>query len=318
MASFIAEQKLPGATLAVTRNGKLVYARGFGYADVERKELVEPIALSRIGSISKTFTAVAIMQLVESGTLKLDDRVLDHIKLKPCVAPGSKPDPRWQQITVRNCLQHAGGWDQDKSDDPTDHPLTIAKALGIHPPVAPTDTVRYMMGQPLDFDPGQRFSYSSFGYLTLGRVLEAVTGQPYEFHVKKAVLAPLGIKSMRLGRALLENRAQGEVKYYDRENRTGPAIYPPRVGEQVPVQYGVRNFEGYDSCGGWIASAVELVKFASAFDNPNKCPLLNTASIEQMWARPSGAPGLDGDGKPKTIFYASGWFCGARRSALRA
>jgi len=310
MASFIEEQKVPGASLSVTRNSKLVYARGFGYADVEKKEPVQPAALCRIGSISKTFTAVAIMQLVESGKLKLDDRVFDHIKLKPFVAPGSKPDPRWQQITVRNCLQHTGGWDEKKGFDPTDAPEVVAKALGIGPAVAPDDIVRYMMGKPLDFDPGQRVSYSSFGYLVLGRVLEAATGQPYESHVKKAVLAPLGIKSMQLGRALLENRAKGEMKYYDRQGRTGPAIYPPKIGEQVPIQYGVRNFEGYDGCGGWIASAVELVKFASAFDDPNNCPLLNAASIEQMWARPKGPLSLDADGKPKPWFYACGWIVG--------
>ena len=62
--------------------------------------------------------------------------------------------------------------------------------------------------------------------------------------------------------------------------------------------------------GGWIASAVELVKFVSVFDNPSKCPLLNAASIEQMWARPNGALGLDADGKPKSRFYACGWGVG--------
>src|SRR5262245_47714574 len=160
MASFIEEQKLPGASLAVSRNGRLVYARGFGYADIEKKEPVQPTALCRIGSISKTFTAVAIMRLVESGKLKLDVPVLEYIKLEPFVAPGSKPDPRWRQITVRNCLQHAGGWDANKSDDPIDEPEVVANALGTRPPVASDDIVRYMMGQPLDFDPGQQFTYS--------------------------------------------------------------------------------------------------------------------------------------------------------------
>ena len=79
--------------LAITHNGKLVYARGFGYSDVEKKELVKPDALFRIASVSKPITAVAVMQLVEKGKLKLDDKVTNFINLKPYIAPGAMADP---------------------------------------------------------------------------------------------------------------------------------------------------------------------------------------------------------------------------------
>jgi N-acyl-D-amino-acid deacylase len=218
-----------------------------------------------------------------------------------------QPDPRWNEVTVRQCLQHTGGWDREKSYDPIVKAWEIAKAFDIEPPIGPEHVVRYMMGQPLDFDPGERYAYANLDYLILGRIIEAISGQKYDEFVKANVFGPLGIKSTRLGRALAENRATGEVRYYDREARTGPALYPPKLGEQVPVQYGVENLEAYEAHGGWIPSAVELVKFAAAFDDPNHCPLLKRPTIDQMWSRPTGSAGQEADGSPKAAYYGCGW-----------
>lgn len=306
-SAFLQEHKVPGAALAVTWKSKLVYARGFGYADVEKKEPVEPNALFRIASVSKPLTAVALMQLIAKEKISPDDKVTSLMKLEAFLPKGAKADPRWKQITVRQCLQHTGGWDREKSFDPIGRPLEIAKTLGIRPPVTPNHVIRYMMGQPLDFDPGERFAYSNLGYLILGRLIEVVTGQDYEAYVKREVLRPLGITAPQLGRALVENRAKGEVRYYDAKGRTAPALYPPRLGQQVPIQYGGENLEGFEAHGGWIASAVDLVRFAAAFDDPEKCLILGAKSIEEMWARPPGAAGLEADGKPKAAYYGCGW-----------
>src|SRR4051812_36316714 len=81
MTGFVAEHAIPGASLAVTRNGRLVYARGFGYADVENKTPVEPGALFRIASVSKPITGVAVMHLLDAGKIKLDDPVLKYVTL---------------------------------------------------------------------------------------------------------------------------------------------------------------------------------------------------------------------------------------------
>jgi N-acyl-D-amino-acid deacylase len=85
------------------------------------------------------------------------------------------------------------------------------------------------------------------------------------------------------------------------------ALYPPRLGQQVPIQYGGENLEAFEAHGGWIASAVDLVRFAAAFDDPASCPLLSAKSIGEMWSRPSGAAGHETDGKPKPAFYGCGW-----------
>jgi len=307
MTSFVEQNKVPGAALAVTRASRLVYARGFGCADVEKHEPVQPDALFRIASVSKPITAVAVMQLVERQKLKLDDQVVDIMKLSPLVARREKPDARWNQITVRHCLQHTGGWDRGRSFDPIGRPWQIAKAFGISPPITPVHIVRYMMGRPLDFDPGERYAYSNLGYLVLGRILETATGEGYEAHVKKQVLGPLGITKARLGRALFENRTEGEVRYYDAKKRMGRCLYPPRLGQQVPLQYGAENLEGFEAHGGWIASAVELARFAAAFDDPQGSRLLGAKAIAEMWARPAGAAGTEPNGEPKPAFYGCGW-----------
>lgn len=305
MTSFVSEHKVPGAALAVTRQSKLVYARGFGYADCEKREPVQPGSLFRIASISKPITAVAVLQLIERGKLQFDDKVVDRMNLMPHVGDESKPDERWRQITIRQCLQHTAGWDRDKAGDPIGRAVEIATAMGLPPPARPVDIVRFMMGQPLDFDPGAKHVYSNLGYLVLGRIIEATTGEDYAAHIKKAVLEPLGIRSAQLGRALPVNRARGEVKYYDSQNRTRASLYPPY--EPVPLCDGAENLEGYEAHGGWIASAVELVRFAAAFDKPDHCHLLKAASIAEMRARPAGAAGYESDGKPKDAYYGCGW-----------
>jgi N-acyl-D-amino-acid deacylase len=307
LTSFIEKHKVPGAALAVSRNGKLVYARGYGYADVEKKLPVRPTSLFRIASVSKPFTGVAVMQLVERRKIGLDDLVLKHIKLMPHLERKAEVDPRWKTITVRQCLQHTGGWDRDKSFDPIGIPHQIARALKIAPNVSPDAIVRYMMGKPLDFDPGSKYAYSNLGYLVLSRVMEAVTGDSYEAFVKKEIFGEVGIKEMSLARDLQEKRPKNEVKYYTTIKGTEACLYPPRVGEQVSWPEGASNVEGYEAHGGWISSAPDLLRFACAFDQPAKCPLLKPDTIMTMFARPDGAPGHDAKGKPKTSYYGCGW-----------
>ena len=307
MTEFLKENQAPGGALAVTRRGRLVYARGFGLADEDRGTPVRPDSLFRIASVSKPLTATAVLQLAERGELGLDDPVLNYVRLGPHLEFGARPDPRWRAVTARQCLQHTGGWDLDRSFDPVLAPEEVAVALGTRPPVSPADVIRYMMGRPLDFDPGSRFAYSNFGYLLLGRVVEAASGSGYEEYVRREVLAPLGVTRPRLGRALPEHREPGEVRYYDSQRRTGVCLYPPRAGLRVPTPDGVANFEAFEAHGGWVASAVDLVRFASAFDDPETCPVLGPASVRMMWARPSGAAGLDADGLPPAEYYGCGW-----------
>ncbi|MBN2580047.1 MAG: beta-lactamase family protein [Pirellulales bacterium] len=309
MTAFMREHHPPGAALAVAHHGRPIFASGFGYADREARERVRTGSLFRIASLSKPFTAAAVMCLVEQGKLKLDDRVLPLLHLEPYLEPESRMDPNWREIRVRHCLQHTGGWDRGKSFDPMGAATAeeVAKKLKIPLPICAEDIIRYTLGKPLDFVPGTAYAYSNFGYCVLGRVIEAVSKKPYHEFVSERILAPLGIGDMRLGKNLLADRAPGEVKYYDSRQRTGRAISGPGIGQPAPLPYGVECIETMDANGGWIASAVDLVRFAAALENPRKCPILKEESIRFMLAPPPGPVGHDPTGRPKSTYYACGW-----------
>jgi len=303
MTSFLAERKVPGAAIAVARNGRLVYSRGFGYADVQQKVPVQPNSLFRIASVSKPFTSAAVMLLVQQGKLRLDDHWYPVLRMSPL--PGEHLDEGLKQITIRELLQHRGGWDRNKSFDPMFRPVLIARKLGTAPPAGPRQVIQYMLGQPLDFAPGERYAYSNFGYCILGRVIEQVSHEPYDQFVRQHVLLPLGIRDMRLGRSLPQFRAAGEVKYYS--HGTGESVFASNLGRPVPWCYGGWNLEAMDSHGGWIASAVDLVRFGCSFDQGAQPAIVLPDSIRQLFARPPGEAGFEPDGKPKVVYYGCGW-----------
>jgi N-acyl-D-amino-acid deacylase len=171
----------------------------------------------------------------------------------------------------------------------------ISSALSVPSPPTSLHIVRYMMGKPLDFDPGAKFAYSNFGYCVLGRILEQLTGETYGNHVKKAVLAPMGITKMTLGRSLRENREKDEVTYYPGAAKPGKPVFDGIQEKDVPAPYGTFCLEAMDSHGGWLASAIDLVKFASSLDK-----VLNEKSLEVMFARPSNAGNAP-------AYYGCGW-----------
>ena len=302
---FMEQHHVPGVALAVTDRSRLVYARGYGYADIARKQPVTPTSLFRVASISKPITAVAVLQLIERKQLSLDDKVFDIL---PPALPAEKDvsqDKRLSAITIRHLLQHRGGWDRGKSFDAMFQSVKFADALGVKPPAGSGDVIRCMLGQRLDFEPGERYAYSNYGYCLLGRVIEAVTKETYEDCVKKHVLAPLGIQSMRIGHTRLEGRHDKEVRYYDPGK--GPSVFAEDLDKEVPHPYGAWHLEAMDSHGGWLASAVDLARFASAFDAPDQCKVLNEETIQEMFARPAGLAGYDADGNAKPTYYSCGW-----------
>jgi N-acyl-D-amino-acid deacylase len=317
MRQVLREHRAPGAALAVTDQGRLVFARGYGYADVATREPVQPTSLFRIASISKPVTAVAILQLIEQKKLSLDDKVFDILQFSPPLSKGGsggvnsssndseKIDERLKAITIRHLLEHRGGWDRDVSFDAMFQSVRFAKSLDVPPPAGPQDVIRSMLTQRLDFDPGERYAYSNFGYCLLGRVIEKLTGETYEDYVKARVLEPIDIRTMRIGHSLPEGRQPNEVHYYD--GGRGPSVFAANLGERVPWPYGGWYLEAMDAHGGWIASAVDLARFATAFHNPNNCRVLSPASITTMHERPPGLAGYDKAGNPKDVYYSLGW-----------
>ncbi len=310
MEAFMAARKIPGGALAVVKDRRLVLARGYGWADREKKLPVKPDSLFRIASVSKPVTAVAVLKLVEEGKLSLDTKAFELLDLRPVVESLLDPEPRLRQITIRQLLQHTGGWDRDKSFDPVFRSERIAQATNSTAPATAENVIRYMLARRLDFDPGTRYAYSNFGYCVLGRIIEKVSRQPYEQFVREKILRPIGLQRMRLGATLDGRQAPGEVRYYTSGNGTTENVFPPGPGqapEKVPWPYGGFHLEAMDAHGGWIASALDLARFAAALDDPQHSPLLKPATLATMYAPPPAPVSRKADGTLEASYYGCGW-----------
>jgi CubicO group peptidase (beta-lactamase class C family) len=231
------------ATVAISRDGKLLYSRGYGWRDARKRTPTAPDTLMRIASISKPITAAEVKKLLRDGKLTPDTRVFPLLGIKPY--NGKLGDRRLNDITVGQLLEHKGGWDRDKAFDPVFATADVEKTLRLGRPAAPADVVAYMLAEPLQFAPGERSCYSNFGYMVLGRVIAKVTGRPYGEAVRRDLFEPLGIKDIKLGHSALKARDPREVWY--------PA---PETAFSVEV---------LDGAGGWIASAPDLCRFLDAY-----------------------------------------------------
>lgn len=278
----------PGAQLAITRNGRLVLARGYGYADREAQIPVQPDALFRVASLTKLLTAVATLTLVEQGRLDLEMKAFPFLGLAPLPANAANADPRVQNITVRQLLHHTGGWDRDISGDLTNSTTTIANAAGVTPPADVDTVIRYYLGVRLDFDPGTRYAYSNFGYIVLGRIIEKITGQSPATYFQSAVLGKAGITRAVPGRSLLENRRADEVRYYDYPG--APLVrstFPPTTA-LVPAPYGGVVLENRHASGAYLFTAIDYVRLLGAVDGSRAgANILSTASINLLTERPA-------------------------------
>ncbi|MGE5394455.1 MAG: serine hydrolase domain-containing protein [Candidatus Saccharibacteria bacterium] len=281
--AFLRQWKLAGMTMSIVKNGKLVFAHGYGYSDLETMQPVEPGQLFRIASVSKLITAVAIMKLVEHKSLSLDskvfgpnaiikDPIFDHVK-----------DRRLYNITVRHLLSHAGGWSLHYGDMAFNSLLVMElngeKGTG----AATMDSYyRFIASRNLHFDPGTRSSYSNMGYMFLRAVIENVSGQPYEKYVTNEVLKPMGITDMHIGKSFLAERRFNEVKYYQLDDDQLVSCFDGS-GRMVPKPYGGNPIELLGPAGGWIASSMELAKLMTAVDGLSSVPdVLPRNLIDQM------------------------------------
>ncbi len=179
----------------MVKDGRLVVAKGYGWANVATQEPVTPRTLFSLASVSKPIGAIAILRLVDQGRLRLDDRVYDVLG-RPAPLGGSEIVPRARQITIRDILNHSAGW--LRPHDPLAHMNAIARELNLSKPVPSDAIVRYAFSHPLDFTPGSQQSYSNFSYQILRHVCQSVTKQTFESYVRQEVLLPLGITDMRL------------------------------------------------------------------------------------------------------------------------
>lgn len=181
----------PGAYVIVARGGQVLYSRGFGLADIEQNAAWSEDSVVRIASLTKQFTAVAVLKLAQDGKLGLDDRLQERFPSCPRA---------WGPITIRQLLGQTSGLTDDLS------PLLERIATDL----TPDQILALYAGRPLDFAPGAKWRYSNLNYWILGRVVERVSGETYADFVTKRVLAP-GMTHTRYGSntAIVRRRARG-------------------------------------------------------------------------------------------------------------
>ena len=289
---FLRQWNLAGMTMSIVKDGKLVYAHGFGYADVETKQPVGPGNLFRIASISKLITAVAIMKLVEMKVISLDSKVFGPNAILKDSVFNSVADKRLYKITVRNLLAHSAGWSLSYGD-PAFNSLVVVDRIGETGEATIDSYCKFVATRKLHFEPGTRSSYSNMGYMFLTKVIEAVSGHSYEDFVCNKVLIPAGITDMHIGKSHLADRRINEVKYYEaEESKLIPAF--DGSGRMMPKPYGGNPIELLSAAGGWIASSVELAKLLAVIDgfrnNPDILPhnLINQMTVNEKTKGPLG------------------------------
>jgi CubicO group peptidase (beta-lactamase class C family) len=180
-------QPLAGLALGIVRDGELAYERGLGFADVGTKRPVTADTVFRIGSISKTFTAIAVMQLVERGRLDLDDPVNEHLRgFRVEHGPGSPP------ITIRHLLTHTSGLGELRKLTDVARPV-IGLGVDVGKPM-PTLPELYAPVLRAEIGPEEKWAYANHGFAALGQMVEDVVGRPFADHLREAVFEPLGLR----------------------------------------------------------------------------------------------------------------------------
>lgn len=301
--SLMRTWEIPGTALAIGVEGDIAYCRGFGLADVEKGRPVEPDSLFRIASVSKSLTGAAILRLADEGRIALD---APAFTLLPDITPlpQGKADPRLGDITVRDLLYHMGGWNRLARNDPLLRNTNImaCRVMGLEPPAGPKEVIRYRISRPLDFRPGTRYAYSNLGYVVLGRVIESVSGTPYEAYVSREVLSPSGVARAFIGGTSTTDRAPGEVSYYEihGNEKVASLLNPDTL---TPWPYGGFDLRAMDAAAGWVCSAPDLVRFALHLIMPReKGGLLSPAMLTTL------AQGAENMGVEASDWhYGCGW-----------
>lgn len=260
MDKFLSDNGFPGASLAVSKNGKLVYRKGYGLADKENGTEVTADSRFRVASVSKLFTSVAIMKLIQDGKLSINQKVFGSDGLLG-TDYGTQPyKTHVTDITLSDLLHHTvGGWGQD--NDPAFFDKTL-DADGV---------INWTVDNlALTHAPGTAFAYSNFGYMLLSEIAEKASGKPYVQYVKDEILDKVGAGQTAIAGTALSDRQDGEVKYYGQ-------------GGDMNYVYDYTQFARAAGAMGWLSTPTDLLRFVNAVDgSPTRPDLLNATTIGTM------------------------------------
>jgi CubicO group peptidase (beta-lactamase class C family) len=268
VAAQMHEQRIPGLSLAVVRDGKIIKAKGYGYADLEFNAPVTPETKFESGSIGKQFTATAVMMLVEEGKIGLEDKITKYFPDAPA---------RWNDITVRNLLSHESGIKD------------YTAVVNLRQDYTEEQLVKLAESLPPDFAPGTQWAYSNTNYVLLGILVHKVTGEFYGDFLHQRIFAPLGMGTRIISESdIIPNRASGYTL----------------VKGQWKNQDWVSPSLNTTGDGSLLFTTLDLAKWDAALYTTK---LLKQSSLDEMWTIQKYTAGPN-TGKPNSGDYGFGWF----------
>ena len=277
---YMRKWQFKGASLAITRNDSLVYAKGYGWADEENGVQMEPGHILRMASVSKLLTAVGIMVLQDQGMLSIQDTVFGPSGiLNDSLFVGTIKDRNHHKITVEHLLRHQGGFHRDPlfSSRDVKHQLQLD-----HAPEK-EDFYRLVLSRRLRFMPGSWQNYSNFGYLLLSEIIEKVSGMPYEKFMTEKVLIPAGCYDMHIAGSYYKDKYENEVRYYTHEGDGKFIEEYNDSGRIVERCYGGNNIPLLSGAGAWCGSPIEIARLVASIDgDPGVPDILSEEAIGQM------------------------------------
>lgn len=278
--NYMNKWQIKGASLAITRNDSLLYAKGYGWADEENGIEMGPGHIMRMASVSKLITATGIMVLQDKGLLSIKDTVFGPSGiLNDSLFIRTIKDRNYHKITVEHLLRHQGGFNRDPlfSSRDVKHQLQLD-----HAPEK-EDFYRLVLSRRLRFIPGSWQRYSNFGYLLLSDIIEKVSGKPYEQFIKEEVLRPAGCYDMHIAGNYYEDRRSNEVRYYTHDGDGKFIEEYNDSGRMVERCYGGNNIPLLSGAGAWCGSPAEISRLVASIDGDPLVPdIISRNSFLQM------------------------------------
>jgi len=281
ISRYLRDWQIKGASLAITRNDSLVYAKGYGWADEELEIPMETGHIMRVASVSKLLTAAGIMVLQDQGKLSIKDPVFgpEGILNDEFFNELTQCDERYCDITVEDVMRHRSRF----YSDPVFRSMQVQEYMELDQLPTKEDYFTLVLRNKLRGAPGTATKYSNFGYIVLSEVIEKASGMPYEDFMKEHVMKPAGCYDMHIGGIYYEDKRDNEVRYYTNE---GDGKYVPDISnpqDTVERCYGGSDITMLSGAGGWCSSPVELARFVASIDGHDGVrDIISQKSFEEM------------------------------------
>ena len=271
MQRYLKRWEIHGAQLAISRHDSLLYARGFGYADKDRKIPMEPSYIMRMASVSKLVTATGIMKLRDMGKIRLSDKVFGPKGiLNDTFYVNSIRDKRYFDITVEQLLRHKAGF-TNYAGDAIFSTRYIMQQNHLTTPPDHRTLLRIVLRRHLGYTPGTAQRYCNIGYTLLSLIIEKRTGMSYENFMQRYVLNPAGCYDFHIAGNYLKDRRPNETVYYMHSSSV-PVPEFNNSGRMVVRCYGENDITTALGAGAWVASAAELCRLVASIDGDRTVP----------------------------------------------